>query len=172
MASPRVGRVYRDVLRVFSRCVLFGRTGPAEGHTPSRRGQPGWSPYDQVRHARVRSCPERRGSGDSLFGGHLTDTPKHHWYGAAALGGVILATGVLANASPAAAAQGDATVSLTVNGVTKPVTTSADTVSQLLSQQLVPYDSTDIVRPGLGAHIVNGLTVSWKPAIRVVVRKH
>jgi uncharacterized protein YabE (DUF348 family) len=106
-----------------------------------------------------------------LFGGHSTDTPKHHWYGAVALGGVVLATGVLANASPAAAAEGDATVSLTVNGVTTSVTTSADTVSQLLTQQSVPYDSTDIVRPGLSAQVVDGLDVTWRPAIRVVVRK-
>jgi uncharacterized protein YabE (DUF348 family) len=107
-----------------------------------------------------------------LFGGHSTDIPKHYRYGVVALGGVILATGVLANASPAEAAEGDATVSLTVNGATTSVTTSADTVSQFLTQQSVPYDSTDIVKPGLGATIVNGLAVTWKPAIRIVVRKH
>ncbi len=92
-----------------------------------------------------------------------------HTLGTVGIATAALTAGFITTASPASAAT--STVSLTVDGVTKSVSTSADTVSQLLTQQSVPYDSTDRVSPGLAADVVNGMAVSWIPATQIVVRR-
>ena len=90
--------------------------------------------------------------------------------GTVALGTAIIAAGVVTTATPASASDGAATVTLTVDGVRTSVTTTADTVSELLTQEAVPYDSSDLVDPGLKATLFDGMGVSWTPATRVFVR--
>jgi uncharacterized protein YabE (DUF348 family) len=80
-----------------------------------------------------------------------------------------LTAAFVTTASPASAAT--RTVSLTVDGVTSSVSTSAATVSELLTDKSVPFDSTDLVNPGLKTDIFNGMSVSWTPATRVVVSR-
>jgi uncharacterized protein YabE (DUF348 family) len=82
---------------------------------------------------------------------------------------VALIATFITTAAPASAAT--RTVRLTVDGVTSSVSTNADTVSQLLTDKSVPFDSTDLVSPGLKTSIFNGMSVSWTPATRVVVRR-
>ena len=89
--------------------------------------------------------------------------------GTAGLAAGALTAGFITTASPASAAT--STVTLTVNGVTTSVSTSADVVSDLLTQQSVPFDSTDLVSPGLNANVFSGMAVSWTPAKRVLVRR-
>jgi uncharacterized protein YabE (DUF348 family) len=81
-----------------------------------------------------------------------------------------LTAAFVTTASPASAAT--RTVSLTVDGVTNSVSTNASTVSELLTDKSVPFDSTDLVSPGLKTDIFNGMSVSWTPATRVVVRRN
>jgi uncharacterized protein YabE (DUF348 family) len=81
-----------------------------------------------------------------------------------------LTAAFITTASPASAAT--RTVSLTVDGVTNSVSTNASTVSELLTDKSVPFDSTDLVSPGLKTDIFNGMSVSWTPATRVVVRRN
>lgn len=87
----------------------------------------------------------------------------------AGLGTAITAV-MVATATPAAAA-GATTVTLTVDGVSSSVTTSADTVAALLSEQAISYDSSDLVSPGYDAALFSGMSVSWTPATRVIVRE-
>jgi len=89
--------------------------------------------------------------------------------GTVGLAAGALTAGFITTASPASAAT--STVTLTVNGVSTSVSTSADVVSELLTQQSVPFDSTDLVSPGLKADVFNGMAVSWTPAKRVLVRR-
>ena len=89
--------------------------------------------------------------------------------GTVGLAAGALTAGLITTASPASAAT--RTVTLTVNGVTTSVTTSADVVKELLTQQSVPFDSTDLVSPGLKADVYGGMAVSWTPAKRVLVRR-
>ena len=90
------------------------------------------------------------------------------------IGGVVgialaLGAGVITQAAPAVA--DTKTVALTVGGVTSSVSTNADTVSELLTQEAVPYDGTDLVSPGLKSGVVDGMAVSWAPATRIFVKR-
>lgn len=91
-----------------------------------------------------------------------------------ALGGAIAGTAVLATSlvttAPAASAADTTTVTLTVNGVTSKVQTSADTVRQLLVERSVPFDKSDLISPLGSTPLKWGMAVSWTPAIRVVVK--
>ena len=89
--------------------------------------------------------------------------------GTVGLAAGALTAGFITTASPASAAT--STVTLTVNGVSTSVSTSADVVSELLTQQSIPFDGTDLVSPGLKADVFNGMAVSWTPAKRVLVRR-
>jgi resuscitation-promoting factor RpfB len=103
-----------------------------------------------------------------MFGSRLTERLSLR-----ALGGAVAATAVIATSlvtAPAASAASTKTVTLTVNGVTSKVQTSADTVRQLLNERAVPFDKTDLITPAAGTPITWGMAVSWKPAIRVVVK--
>lgn len=90
--------------------------------------------------------------------------------GVIALGTAILAAGVVTTATPASAADGRL-VTLTVDGVSTSLRTTAPTVRDLLTEQGVDFDSSDIVSPGYGTDITGGLAVSWTPATRVYVRE-
>jgi resuscitation-promoting factor RpfB len=90
--------------------------------------------------------------------------------GSVALGTAIIVAGVVTTATPASAAGGAATVTLTVDGVSSSVRTTAETVKELLTEEAVPFDSTDLIDPGVKATVTNGMTVSWTPATRVYVR--
>ncbi len=87
-----------------------------------------------------------------------------------AIGTAIVAASLVTAATPASAADGTATVTLTVDGVSNSVTTAATTVSDLLTQQAIAFDSTDLVNPGYQATLFDGMAVSWTPAKRVYVR--
>ena len=91
--------------------------------------------------------------------------------GSVALGTAIVAAGVVTTATPASAEDGAATVTLTVDGTPTSVTTTATTVTDLLAQEAVPFDSTDLVEPGFNATLIDGMAVSWTPATRVYVRR-
>ncbi|MEO8107769.1 MAG: transglycosylase family protein [Actinomycetes bacterium] len=91
--------------------------------------------------------------------------------GVIALGTSILAAGVVTTATPASAADGRS-VTLTVDGVSTTLRTTAPTVRDLLTEQGVDYDSSDIVSPGYSSDIFGGMAVSWTPATRVYVRKN
>jgi uncharacterized protein YabE (DUF348 family) len=103
-----------------------------------------------------------------MFGSRLTERLSLR-----ALGGALAATAVIATsvvtAAPASAAS-TTTVTLTVNGVTSKVQTSADTVRQLLNERGVPFDKTDLITPIASTPLKWGMAVSWTPAIRVVVK--
>jgi uncharacterized protein YabE (DUF348 family) len=88
---------------------------------------------------------------------------------AVGLATAALTAAFITTASPASAAT--RSVSLTLDGVTSSVNTSASTVRELLTARSVPFDLTDRVRPGLKTDIVNGMSVSWTPATRVEVRR-
>lgn len=91
--------------------------------------------------------------------------------GVIALGTSILAAGVVTTATPASAADGKL-VTLTVDGVSTSVRTTAPTVDELLIEQGVDFDSSDIVSPSYDSGIIGGMAVSWTPATRVFVRKN
>ena len=90
--------------------------------------------------------------------------------GIIALGTSILAAGVVTTATPATAADG-MSVTLTLDGTTSTVRTTAPTVRDLLTEQGVSFDSSDIVNPTYSTDISGGMAVSWTPATRVYVRK-
>jgi uncharacterized protein YabE (DUF348 family) len=90
--------------------------------------------------------------------------------GSVALGTAIIAAGVVTTATPASAADGATTVTLTVDGTPTSVTTTAGTVSELLTRRSVPFDSSDLITPGLRTTLAEGMSVSWTPATRVFVR--
>jgi uncharacterized protein YabE (DUF348 family) len=107
-----------------------------------------------------------------MFSSRLTQSATSlRAVGSAAIGAAILATGMVVGATPASAADGSTTVSLTVDGVSSSVTTAATTVSGLLTEQAIAFDATDLVNPGYQATLVDGMAVSWTPATRVYVRK-
>ena len=91
--------------------------------------------------------------------------------GVIALGTSILAAGAVTTATPASAADGTL-VTLTVDGVSTSVRTTAPTVDELLTEQGVDFDSSDIVSPSYDSDISSGMAVSWTPATRVFVRKN
>ncbi len=91
--------------------------------------------------------------------------------GVVALGTSILAAGVVTTATPASAADGKS-VTLTIDGVSTSVRTTAPTVDVLLTQQGVDFDSSDIVSPSYDSNIIGGMAVSWTPATRVFVRRN
>jgi len=82
---------------------------------------------------------------------------------------IALVTGVAVQAAPASA--DSKTVRLTVEGVTNSISTNADTVSELLTEEEIPFDDTDLVNPGLSADVYNGMDVSWTAATRVIVKR-
>lgn len=90
--------------------------------------------------------------------------------GSAAIGTAIIAASVVTTASPASAAGGVAEITLTVDGVSTSLATSASTVSGLLTEQAISFDTTDIVSPNYQAELFDGMAVSWTPAKRVFVR--
>ncbi len=103
---------------------------------------------------------------------HLTErVASLRVVGIAALGTAILAGGVVTTATPASAANGK-TVTLTLDGISTSVTTTAPTVRDLLTEEAIDFDSTDLVSPNYGSDIVNGMTVSWTPAKLVYVRQN
>jgi hypothetical protein len=104
-----------------------------------------------------------------MFGSRLMERPSLRTLGTIVIGTAVVATGMVTTA-PSASAATNATVTLTVNGVTTKVTTSASNVGELLTEQDVPYDGTDIVTPAKDTAISNGMAVSWTPAIRVIVK--
>lgn len=104
-----------------------------------------------------------------MFGSRLTERTSLRALGSIVIGTAVVATGMVTTAAPASAAS-TATVTLTVDGVTSSVTTSASTVGELLTEKDVPFDSTDIITPGTATAISGGMAVSWAPAIRVVVQ--
>jgi len=83
---------------------------------------------------------------------------------------IAVTAGVVTQAAPASA--NSKTVRLTVQGVTSSVSTNADQVDQLLSEESIPYDGTDLVDPGLKANVYDGMSVSWEPATRVLVKRN
>jgi uncharacterized protein YabE (DUF348 family) len=85
-----------------------------------------------------------------------------------AAGSAVMAGSLIAAATPAEAA--NATVTLTADGTTTTVTTSAETVSELLTEREIPFDSSDLVSPGPSTAIFGGMAISWTPATRVIVR--
>ena len=91
--------------------------------------------------------------------------------GVIALGTSILAAGAVTTATPASAADGTL-VTLTVDGVSTSIRTTAPTVDELLTEQGVDFDSSDIVSPSYDSDIISGMAVSWTPATRVFVRKN
>ena len=91
--------------------------------------------------------------------------------GVIALGTSILAAGVVTTATPAAAADGKS-VTLTLDGVSTTLRTTAPTVRDLLTEQGVAFDSSDIVSPSYRNVIVGGMAVAWTSATRVYVRKN
>lgn len=108
-----------------------------------------------------------------MFVSRLTESAASvRTVGSVALGTAIIAAGVLTTATPASAADRSATVALTVDGVSSTVRTTATTVKELLTEEAVPFDSTDLVDPGVKATITNGMAVSWTPATRVYVRQN
>lgn len=62
-----------------------------------------------------------------------------------------------------------ATVKLTVDGDSSTVTTDAPVVAGLLDEQNVNYDSNDILRPGPGAAVADGMDVDVTTAVEVTV---
>jgi len=85
-----------------------------------------------------------------------------------ALGVVMVSAmgiGIAGNASAAP----NATVSLTVNGNTSSVTTQAPTVADLLDERGIRYDSNDLLSPGSGAQISDGLRVGLTSAVKLTV---
>jgi uncharacterized protein YabE (DUF348 family) len=103
---------------------------------------------------------------------HLTErVASLRVVGVAALGTAILAGGMVTTANPASAASGK-TVTLTVDGVSSSVTTTAPTVRDLLAERAIDFDSSDLVSPGYSSNIVNGMAVSWTPATLVYVRQN
>ena len=63
-------------------------------------------------------------------------------------------------------------MTLTVDGVSTSVTTTTTTVSDLLNEQAISFDSTDLINPGSQATLFDGMSVSWTPAKRVYVRQN
>ncbi len=92
--------------------------------------------------------------------------------GSAAIGAAIIAAGLVTTATPASAADGAATVTLTVDGVSTSLTTTTTTVSDLLDEQAISFDSTDLINPGYQAALFDGMSISWTPAKRVYVRQN
>jgi uncharacterized protein YabE (DUF348 family) len=90
-------------------------------------------------------------------------------FGGIAAASLALVAGVVTQASPASA--NTKTVTLTIEGVTNSVSTNADSVSELLTEESVPYDTTDLVSPGLKSDVVDGMAVSWTPATRILVKR-
>ncbi|MCZ3389070.1 MAG: transglycosylase family protein [Actinomycetia bacterium] len=105
-----------------------------------------------------------------MFASRLTQSAASQRVFGGAMGTAIVAASLVTAATPASAADGTATVTLTVDGVSNSVTTAATTVSDLLTQQAVSYDSSDLVNPGYQATLFDGMAVSWTPAKRVYVR--
>ncbi|HEX5018593.1 MAG TPA: transglycosylase family protein [Actinomycetes bacterium] len=89
--------------------------------------------------------------------------------GSVGIATAALTAGFITTATPASAET--ATVKLNLKGVTSSVSTSADTVRQLLTEESVSFDKTDLVSPSLSSDVVNGMTVSWTPARRIVVKR-
>ena len=106
----------------------------------------------------------------SMFFSRLTQSAPSPRVLGSAIGAVIVAAGLVTTAAPASAADGTAVVTLTVDGVSSSVTTTAATVSDLLTQQAISFDSTDLINPGYQATLFDGMSVSWTPAKRVYVR--
>lgn len=103
---------------------------------------------------------------------HLTEgVTSLRAVGISALGTAILAAGVVTTATPASAADGRS-VTLNADGVSTTVRTTAPTVRDLLTEQGVDFDSSDIVSPRYSSDIFGGMAVSWTPATRVYVRKN
>lgn len=104
-----------------------------------------------------------------MFGTRLTERLSLRVLGGALIGTAVLTTGTLTTA-PAASAASTVGVRLTLDGETSWVQTPADTVRELLVARGVPFDATDVVTPARDAAITGGMSVSWTPAIRVVVQ--
>ena len=90
--------------------------------------------------------------------------------GTAAIGTAVIAAGLVTTPAPASAEDGVATVTLTVDGVSTSLDTTTTTVSDLLTEQAVPFDASDLVSPGYESPLFDGMSVSWVPAKRVFVR--
>ena len=86
------------------------------------------------------------------------------------LASAALTAGFITTAAPASAAD-TSRVNLTLDGVTTSVTTTADTVGELLTERSVPFDGTDLVSPGVKADLFSGMAVSWTPATAITVRR-
>lgn len=146
------GPLHRD-----SPPVLTAGMKPADPRATPRRAVLLPGPHDVWSYMLVAPLTERVASLRAL--------------GIIALGTSILAAGVVTTATPASAADGKS-VTLTLDGVSTTVRTTAPTVRDLLTEQGVDFDSSDIVNPRYGTDIFGGMAVSWTPATRIYVRKN
>jgi uncharacterized protein YabE (DUF348 family) len=105
-----------------------------------------------------------------MFGSRLTEHRATRVLAGAAIGTTVVTLAMTSMAAPASA-ETSSTVTLTIDGTTTEVTTSASTVGELLTEQAVPADNTDIVTPGPVTALSTGMAVTWTPAVRVYVRQ-
>jgi uncharacterized protein YabE (DUF348 family) len=106
-----------------------------------------------------------------MFGSRTKRTSSSgiHRKTATAAFGVFVVTAMGIGITGTASAQTNPTVSLTVNGKTSKVTTSAATVGALLTQQSVRYDNNDLMSPNAGAPINDGLAVDFTRAVQLTI---
>lgn len=71
--------------------------------------------------------------------------------------------------APSAGAGTNPTVTLTVNGRSSTLVTTAPTVGGLLSDESVHYDSNDLINPGTATSITDGLDVKVRSAVAVSI---
>lgn len=83
--------------------------------------------------------------------------------------GLLVSSAVLMGSTVAAEAEPTPTVSLTVNGQTKSVTTTASTVAGLLNRRSINYDANDLLSPGPGADIVDGLDITLRRNVQLTI---
>jgi resuscitation-promoting factor RpfB len=81
--------------------------------------------------------------------------------------GAVVAAGTGADASAAELP----TVTLTVDGSTSSVTTTASTVDELLTDENVTTDANDAVTPGLSSRVANGMKVDVVTRVAVRVKR-
>lgn len=124
-----------------------------------------------VIHVVLRSCPGRTSKRSFMFDSQpsrisLSDVSRKA--PTVALGMVVTAAlgiGLTGTAS----AETNATVSLTVNGKTSSVSTSASTVAGLLNERDVRFDANDLLSPDPSSRISDGSQVVLTNAVRLTV---
>ncbi|MEO8328453.1 MAG: transglycosylase family protein [Candidatus Nanopelagicales bacterium] len=84
--------------------------------------------------------------------------------------GVVFAVALGVGVTGTASADTTPEVSLTVNGQTRTVSTSADTVAEFLTDEQIHFDDNDLLSPGPWVQISDGLDVRFTRAVHVTVR--